>query len=36
MINKLTRVQWPDDHFVDTIRMWQKEWFYIIKPREAT
>jgi hypothetical protein len=35
MISKLTRVQWPDDHFVDTIRMWQKEWFYITEPREA-
>jgi hypothetical protein len=25
MISKLTWVQWPDGHFVDTVWMWQKE-----------
>ena len=25
IISKLTRVQWSDGHFVDTVRMWQKE-----------
>ena len=35
MISKLRRVQWPHGHFVDTIQMWQKEWFYITEPREA-
>jgi hypothetical protein len=35
MISKLTRGQWPKGHFVDTVRMWQKEWFYITEPRGA-
>ena len=33
MISKLTRVQWPEGHFIDTVRMWQKEWFYITEPQ---
>ena len=30
-----TWVQWPKGHFIDTVRMWQKEWFYITEPRGA-
>ena len=35
MISKLLRVQWLNGHFIETVRMWQKEWFYIIETREA-
>ena len=33
MISKLPRVQWPEGTFIDTIKTWKKEWFYITEPR---
>ena len=36
MISKLTRVQWPEGKFIDTVKVWQKEWLYITEPRDAT
>ena len=35
MISKLTRVQWPEGRFIGTVKVWQKEWFYITEPRDA-
>lgn len=32
MVRKLPKVNWPKGVFVDTIRIWQQEWFYIIEP----
>lgn len=35
MVRKLPRVEWPDDTFIETVKIWQKEWFYITEPRGA-
>jgi hypothetical protein len=35
VISKLPRVEWPDGTFIDTVKIWQKEWFYITEPRSA-
>ena len=35
MISKLPRVEWPDGTFIETVKIWQKEWFYITEPRSA-
>ena len=32
MISKLPKVIWPKGAFVDTIKIWQQEWFYITEP----
>ena len=36
MISKLTRAEWSEGTFIDTVKVWQKGWFYITEPREAT
>ena len=36
MVSKLSNVSWPKGTFVDTIKEWQKQWFYIIEPRGTT
>ena len=33
MVSKLPRVKWPEGTFVETIKVWQWEWFYITEPR---
>ena len=33
MVSKLPKVNWPKGVFVDTVKIWQQEWFYIIEPR---
>ena len=33
---KLTNVSWPKGTFVETVKEWQKMWFYITEPRDAT
>ena len=35
MVSKLPRVEWPEGTFIETIKVWQKEWFYITEPRTA-
>jgi hypothetical protein len=34
VIGKLPRAVWPSGTFIDTIKTWQKEWFYITEPKE--
>ena len=34
MISKLMRVPWSEGKFIDTVKVWQKEWFYITEPRD--
>ena len=29
MISKLARVEWPEGTFIDTVKVWQKECFYM-------
>ena len=36
MVSKLTNVFWPNGTFVESVKEWQKQWFYITKPRDAT
>ena len=33
MVSKLNHVTWPKGGFMDTVMVWQQEWFYITKPR---
>jgi hypothetical protein len=35
MISKLARVEWPEGIFIETVKVWQREWFYITEPRDA-
>ena len=35
MVSKLPREEWPDGTFIETVKVWQKEWFYITEPRRA-
>ena len=36
MMSKLPNVTWPKGAFVETVKGWQQEWFYIMEPRDAT
>ena len=36
MVSKLPNVTWPKGAFVETVKIWQQEWFYITEPRGAT
>ena len=36
MVSKLSNVSWPKGTFVETVKEWQKQWFYIIEPRGTT
>ena len=35
MVSKIHSIKWLEGKFIDTIKVWQKEWFYIIEPRGA-
>ena len=35
MVSKLPKVNWPKGVFVDTVKIWQQEWFYIMEPRDS-
>ena len=35
-MSKMPNVTWPQGMFVETLKEWQKLWFYIIEPRGAT
>ena len=32
MVSKLSNVSWPKGTFVDIVKEWQKQWFYITEP----
>ena len=36
MVSKMPNVTWPRGTFVETVKEWQKLWFYITEPRDAT
>ena len=36
MVSKLSNVSWPKRTFVETVKEWQKQWFYITEPRGTT
>ena len=35
MVSKLPNPVWPKGAFVETVKAWQQEWFYITEPRDA-
>ena len=36
MVRKMPNVTWPKGTFVETVKEWQKLWFYITEPHDAT
>ena len=36
MVSKLANVSWPKGTFVEYVKEWQKQWFDITEPRNAT
>ena len=36
MVSNMPNVTWPKSTFVETVKEWQKLWFYITQPRDAT
>ena len=36
MVSKMPNVTWPEGSFVETVKGWQKSWFYIIELRGTT
>ena len=36
MVSNLNHVTWPKGRFVDTVKVWQQEWFYITEPAMPT
>ena len=35
VVSKLPNVTWPKGAFVETVKIWQPEWFYITEPHGA-
>ena len=35
MVGKMPNVTWPEGSFVETVKGWQSEWFYITEPRDT-
>ena len=29
MVSKITKVSWPEGTFIETVKLWQQEWFYL-------
>ena len=36
MVSNLSNVSWPKGTFVEIVKEWQKQWFYITEPRGTT
>ena len=36
IVSKMPNVTCPTSTFVETVKEWQKQWFYITEPRGAT
>ena len=36
MVSKLSNVTWPTCTFVETVKGWQQQWFYVTEPRDTT
>ena len=36
MVSKMPNVSWPKGTFVETVKGWQQQWFYVTEPRDAT
>ena len=36
MVSKISNVTWPKGTFVETVKGWQQQWFYVTEPRDTT
>ena len=36
MVSKMPNVPWPKGTIVETVKGWQKLWFYVTEPRDTT
>ena len=36
MVSKMPNVTWPKGTFVETVKGWQQQWFYVTEPRDTT
>ena len=36
MVSKLSNVTWPKGTFVETLKGWQQQWFYVTEARDTT
>ena len=36
MVSKMSNVPWPKGTFVETVKRWQKQWFYVTEPHDTT
>ena len=36
MVSKMPNVTWPEGSFMESVKGWQKSWFYIMEPRGTT
>lgn len=35
MISKIPKVTWPKGTFIETMKLWQQEWFYLADNKEG-
>ena len=35
MVSKMPNITWPEGSFVETVKGWQKSWFYITEPHNT-
>ena len=35
MVSKMPNVSWPKGTFVETVKGWQQQWFYVTEPSDA-
>ena len=36
MVSQMPNVSWPKGTFVETVKGWQQQWFYVTEPRDVT
>ena len=36
MVSKMPNVTWPKGTFMETVKGWQQQWFYVTEPRNTT
>ena len=36
MVSKMSNVPWPKGTYVETVKGWQKKWFYVTEPSDTT
>ena len=36
MVSKMPNITWPTSTFIETVKGWQQQWFYVPEPRDTT